>query len=210
MLRFLVWMAIIAGAITGVARLTVIRWWRVPTDDPVLAASVTPTLAAGDLVLLWRGTEPRFGSLVVCPDPEDPTRVVVGRIAGEAGDHVVVEADNVLINDERAQTEHACSDHVFTVVDPNTGNDVEQRCQIEAMGGVSHMRGALTGQVMRQRTEREVGEGKVFLLSDNRQYPLDSRHFGGVDRESCKESIFFRLVGQRGFLDVSRRFTYIR
>jgi signal peptidase I len=209
MLRFLVWLALLAAAVIGLARLTVLRWWRVPTDDPVLAASVSPTLRAGDLILLWRGTEPRFGSLVLCPDPEDPTRVVIGRIAGEAGDHVVIDGDNVTVNHERAHTEHACRQQTFTVIDPNTGNEVEQHCQIEAMGGVSHMRGALTG-ALRQRTEREVGAGRVFLLSDNRQYPLDSRHFGAVERRTCGESIFFRLVGRGGFRDVESRFTYIR
>jgi signal peptidase I len=210
MLRFLVWTALIFGAIVGIARLTVLRWWRIPSDDPVLAASISPTLEPGDLVLSWRARQPPFGSMTVCPDPEDPARLVIGRIAGEPGDRIAIDGDNVRINDARADTEHACSEAVFIVVDPNTGNEVEQRCSVEAMGGVSHMRGNwLPGQT-RQKHEVEVGQGKVFLLSDNRAYALDSRHYGTVDRDTCKESIFFRLVSRRGFMDEVARLTYIR
>ena len=209
--RVLLWTAAVVGVFVGLARLTVLRWWTVPTDDPVLDASIAPTLRGGDVVLLWRFTPPRFGSLVVCPDPDDSSSVVVGRIVAEERDKLVVEGDNVEINDQRAATEHACGERIFTVVHPQTGNEVEQFCEVEALGGVSHMRGTVQGMgAIRQRTERDVGEGKVYLVSDNRAFPFDSRQYGSVDRETCKESIFFRLWSKEGFFDVKNRFTYVR
>lgn len=209
--RFIVWTAVVVGAIVGLARLTVLRWWRVPMDDPYVEASIAPTLRGGDLVLLWRATGPSFGALVVCPDPEDSSRVVIGRIVGEGGDRVSIDGDRLEINDRSAHTETACSDTVFQLADPTTGSPVEQSCSIEDLGGVGHMRGDAAGDKLGPPpSTREVGPGKLFLLSDNRRYPYDSRNYGSLDAASCKESIFFRLVSKHGFFDVKPRLTYIR
>jgi len=209
--RILLWTAVSVGAVVGLLRLTVIRWWRVPMDDPYLEASIAPTLRGGDLVLLWRATQPSFGALVVCPDPEDPGRVVIGRIVGEGGDRVAIDGDHLEINDRSAHTETACSEAVFQVQDPATGSVVEQSCSIEDLGGVGHMRGAGTSdRGAPPPSTRDVGQGKLFLVSDNRRYPYDSRNYGPLDVASCKESVFFRLVSKKGFFDVKPRLMYVR
>jgi signal peptidase I len=207
--RFLLWTAVVVGGVIGLARLVAIRWWRVPSDDPVLEASIAPSLRGGDLVLLWRATAPRFGDLVVCPEPEAPERMVVGRLIGEEGDRVLVEASNVTINGKRARTERACDP--FEVIDPNTGAEVKQHCDVEEVTGHSHMRGSTAGQRLAPPPqEREVADGHVFLLSDNRQYPYDSRDFGTAERSSCREAVVFRLVSGDGYFDHKNRFTVIR
>lgn len=211
MIKAAFWIAVLLGVVIGALRLVALRWWRVPSDDPVLEASIAPTLRGGDWVLLWRGTEPSFGSLVVCPDPETPGRVVVGRIAGEAGDTITLDGDTLEINEHAAGTETACSDRTFKIDDPATGSEVELPCDIEAMGGVAHMKGVATGTGrVPLKTTRKVTEGNVFLVSDNRGYPYDSRNYGAIPRVSCKESIFFRLTSKAGFFDVKNRLTYIR
>ena len=48
---------LIAGIFIGLARLTVLRWWRVPNNDPYLTASISPSVRGGDLILLWRLTK---------------------------------------------------------------------------------------------------------------------------------------------------------
>jgi signal peptidase I len=210
LMRFLMWTVVVIAVVIGIARLVAIRWWRIPADDPVLATSVMPTLYGGDLVLLWRATAPHFGSLVVCADPEDPSRKVIGRIVGEANDKVSVEGDKLRVNGASADTESACG--TFTVNDPSTGAEVKQYCDIEAVGGEAHMRGSGGGSeaLSQQQREYQVAEGKVFLLSDNRRYPFDSRHYGALDRGTCKEAVFFRIFSKDGFKDVDNRFTYIR
>ena len=59
-------------------------------------------------------------------------------------------------------------------------------------------------------SRQEVPPGNVFLLSDNRLFPYDSRDYGSVPLDSCKETVFFRLVGIKGYLDGETRFTFIQ
>jgi signal peptidase I len=210
-LRTVLWIAAVLGVIVGALRLVAIRWWRVPTDDPVLEASLAPTLRGGDWVLLWRATAPRFGGLVLCPDPDNAGRFVIARILGEQNDDVAIDGDSVEINHHPARTESACSDPTFTMTEPDTGSEIQQRCDLEEVGGVLHMRAGSAGlsSAPAAPSDRTVPAGSVFLVSDNRAFPYDSRNYGSIDRSLCKESVFFRLVSKRGFMDVDNRLTYI-
>ena len=58
--------------------------------------------------------------------------------------------------------------------------------------------------------DAEVPDQQVYLVSDNRQFPWDSREFGPVERSTCVETVIFRLVSKEGFFDVANRFTMIR
>src|SRR3954468_13583232 len=98
MFRFLFWCALIVGGVIGVLRLTAIRWWRVPSDDPYLTASTSPSVRAGDLILLWRLSRPHFGDLVLCPEPKHPERMVIGRLVGESRDDLQVNGADITVN----------------------------------------------------------------------------------------------------------------
>ncbi|HMR04620.1 MAG TPA: signal peptidase I [Polyangiaceae bacterium] len=210
-LRFLLWTAIIVGAIVGVARAVAIRWWTVPLNDPYLEASIAPSLRGGDTIILWRLTKPKFGDLVVCPEPDAPERVVIGRIIAEVGDNVAVEGQTVQVNDRAAATEEACNAPKFTVLHPTTRSEIEQGCSMEVLGGHLHMRGGVGGHgLMPRSVKTKVEPGKVFLLSDNRLLPYDSRDFGQVDVNTCTETVVFRLVSAKGFFDVESRLTFIQ
>jgi signal peptidase I len=207
--RFVVWTAIIAGLTVGVARAFLLRWWRVPEDDPWLAASLAPTVVAGDLILLWRFTNPAYGDLVLCPEPDAPDRVVVGRLAAEEDDKIRIDAEGVWVNGKKTQNERNCGS--FEVKDPRSGVPVTQHCEVEDMAGVAHPTGSASGHALRPvPLEQEVPAGKVFLLSDNRLYPYDSRDYGAVERATCRESVVFRVLSKKGYSDVERRFTFIR
>jgi len=209
LIRFLAWTGVLVGILIGVARWTAIRWWQIPDDDPELSASITPSLQGGDWVLLWRFTEPVLGDLVLCPDPDDPTNIVIGRIAAEAGDVIVLEEGKVSVNEHTYDSELNCTERTFSVVDPDSLEDVELSCDMEAIGERTHMRG-YGGKPSRRRISRRVEVGEVFLLSDNRTLPFDSRHYGPMQRDTCKERIFFRLVSKKGFMDTDRCLTYVR
>lgn len=209
--RFVLWTAIIVGGIIGVARVFAIRWWRLPENDPYLDASVAPTLEGGDLIVLWRLTKPSFGDLVMCPEPNAPGRIVIGRIMAEEGDSIEIEGDRVVVNGERSAIESNCIEKTFTVKDPANGRVVTQPCSIEAIAGHTAMRGGHgDNKVPPIATDHKVGPGRVFLVSDNRLFPYDSRDFGTVERSTCTESVMFRLVGSGGFYDQHHRFNYIR
>lgn len=211
LLKFLFWFALVVGVIVGALRLTVLRWWRVPADDPQLVASIAPSLRGGDLVLLWRGSPPSFGDLVVCDSPEYEGEKVIGRIAAEARDSIEIKREQLTVNGSIVRPETACDERTFIVPHPTTEAEVEQHCDMEALGGRTHMRGQASDSKYPIRdVKTEVGEGMVFLVSDNRLFPYDSRHYGSVDRTTCKETVFFRLVSAQGYFDRDGRFTVVR
>ncbi len=209
--RFIVWTTLIVGVLVGLLRATTLRWWQVPERDPVLTASLSPTLRVGDWVLLWRLTEPKVGDLVLCADPQAPSRQVLGRLYAEEGEQVRVSAaGEVFINGKAAPTERGCSP--FREQDPSTKLTVEQTCSEVVLRGRSHPRGnRMTGE--EQGTgiaqDRQVPPGQAFLVSDNRHFPYDSREYGTVTRATCQEFVFFRLWGAGGYGDTSRRFSYV-
>lgn len=207
--RFALWLLVVVGAIVGMLRLTAIRWWKVPDDDPYLAASLAPTLRAGDWVLLWRLTPPVPGLLTICPEPKHPDRVVVGRAVGDAGDTVKVEGSQLFLRGRAQDNEGDCNDSTFSVVDPETGKEVEQDCSVEVAQGLRHLRGDSPKKPEKPDFETTVAEGEFVLVSDNRLFPYDFRDYGPVDRASCTETVFFRIVGAEGFGDKTR-FSYIR
>ena len=59
-------------------------------------------------------------------------------------------------------------------------------------------------------SKSEVGEGMLFLLSDDRSYHDDSRDFGAVAAASCTGRIVFRVVGKDGWSDDKRRMTFVQ
>jgi signal peptidase I len=211
LLRFLFWTALAVGSLVGILRLVAVRWWTVPEDDPWLQASVTPTLQGGDRVLLWRATKPAIGDLVVCPEPGASDHTVVGRIVGEGGDKVRLTRRDLFVNDKPERSERSCLKGTFEVDDPRTNATVEQRCQTVDLAGVLHLRGDATEAALPPLDQEfEVPEGDVFLVSDNRLFPYDSRDFGPVPRSTCRESVMFRLWSKAGLRDQENRFTYVQ
>lgn len=206
-LRIVAWTLVIAGVLIGILRLTVIRWWQVPLGDPVLEASVAPTLRGGDWVILWRGTAPMQGALVLCPEPKT-ARATVGRILAEGGYRVHV-GEQVLLNGHGFETESGCD--AFTVKDPDNGQEVTQGCHREVLGSRTHLRGDPVASLAKPgESDLEVPPQHFYLVSDNRQFPWDSRDFGPVERSTCVETVIFRLVSKDGFFDVGNRFSLIR
>ena len=212
-IRFTVFFVVIIGALVGVLRLTCLRWWQVPADDPDLSASLAPTLQGGDWIILWRATEPSFGDLVLCPDPEDPAEVVIGRIAGEPGDLLAIDTSGRLeINGSRITSDSNCNQPKLTVEHPRSGEEIELRCDIEQLGGRYHQRALVPARAPLKpiASKREVAAGTVYLISDNRYLPFDSRDFGPLARASCGETVIFRLVSRLGFSDVAARLSWIQ
>jgi signal peptidase I len=208
--RFTLWAVVGFIAVIVLFRLTAMRLWKVPEDDPYLVASVAPALRGGDWVLLWRLSPPAVGSLALCPEPKHADRVVVGRLIGEEGQKVTVSGSYIEVNGKRLPSEGGCSAQRFKVRAPRNGADIELRCTTEVVNASVHERGEAEAIADLAPFEAEVGSGEVLLVSDNRRFPYDSRDFGAVDRATCKETVFFRLIGHEGFFHSATRFTYIR
>src|SRR5512133_1070029 len=209
LLRLILWTAIIAASVIGLARATAIRWWRVPLDDPWLGVSLTPTLNPGDWVILWRLTRPSQGDLVVCPEPKAPERIVVARVFGTANDDVDSAGGALRLNGRIPPSEGKCSG--FQIVHPKTGAFVDQYCGVENLEGHLHLRGDLADPSAANTTSKTtaVEPGRFFLASDNRRFFFDSRDYGTVEAASCKETVVFRLWSKDGYFNPTGRFEYI-
>ena len=208
LIRLIVWTLIIVGSLVGLARATAIRWWQVPQDDPWLGASVAPTLRPGDWVLLWRLTRPVEGDLVKCPEPKAPERIVVGRILGAANDQIAFDRGQLRRNDRNLPTERSCES--FEVAHPRTGEVVQQGCSIEDFEGRLYMRGNLAADPPPSMKVLTIEPGSFFLVSDNRQFPFDSRDYGTVEAASCRETVVYRLWSKHGYFDSVGRFDLVQ
>lgn len=208
-LRGTLWTLGVLAVVVLFLRMLFFDVWKVP-DDPVLAASVAPTLAEGDVIIvLTRGT-PGFGELVRCPDPDAPGSFIVGRIAGVGGDVVETDGSLLVVNGTRYDAESGCPKERFVINHPTTGREVQIHCDVVVMGGERHFRGVSPKGPLERKLRTEVRSDAVFLVSDNRNFHDDSRDFGLQPRDLCKERILFRLWGKGGWGDDERRLSYVR
>jgi signal peptidase I len=209
--RAIIFIGVIVGLIYGGLRIFLIQFWTVPDDDAALSASITPSIAGGDTVILLHAGSPKFSDLVRCTDPEEPSRWVIGRIVAEAGDSIEILPTRLIVNGQPVRSETSCAPQTFTVDDPTTGSPVELRCDMENLGGASHMRatGKREGMAVDAPIKATVQEGFFYLVSDNRFYPFDSRSYGPVPIETCDARIIFRLWSAQGFSDDETRFMWV-
>jgi signal peptidase I len=195
--------------IAALLRLFVFEVWTMP-DDAFQGAQAAPTLAGGDtLILLRRGT-PGFGELVRCTDPVNAQLFVVGRIAGVEGDTVELEGRKLLVNGHGYEGDSACAEPKLWVKHPETLKDIELGCDVVQMGGSWHYRAGLVQPTFEEKKSMTVKPGMLFLVSDNRAMHDDSRDYGLVLRDTCKERVVFRLWSKAGWSDEKTRTSYIR
>ena len=196
-------------AVGLLARAIFVDVWTLPEDDKISAA-VAPSLAGGDTILYMKRNKPAFGDLVRCTDPDDATHFVVGRVAGLAGDSVETNGKELTVNGKRYLSEIACVEGKVTVPHPTSGSSVDITCDQVQMGGHPHFRGASDKAGIFTPTTTVVGDGMLFLLSDDRSYHDDSRDFGTVPASSCSGRIIFRLVSKKGWSDANRRMSFVQ
>jgi signal peptidase I len=207
--RGLFWSAAFLVVIGLIARATFVDVWVLP-DDLKMSASVAPSLAGGDAILFMRHIKPAFGDLVRCSDPDDPTRFVVGRVVGLGGDTVETNGRELSVNGKRYLGQLACAEPKVTIPHPTSGSTVEIWCDQVEIAGHSHMRGSSDKAGIFTPTKAAVGQGMLYLLSDDRSYHDDSRDFGTVPAESCTGRIIFRLWGKEGWSDDKRRMMFVQ
>lgn len=206
LLQIAIWVIVVGGAVGGLLYYFVFDVWTVPTDDPLLAASIEPTLSAGDLVVLARHPTVARGILLRCPDPQAEGRFIVARAIAEAGDEFMLDSETIHIDGHRVVTPHACMESKTTVLDPNRNERIELSCATEEYGEGSYS--VLRSDHPEPATHANIEPGKWYLVSDDRHVHLDSRDFGQVDPSTC-EHVVFRLVGAKGWSDWKSRLTFI-
>jgi signal peptidase I len=199
------WLALVIGGVGFVVERTLLEVWRVPVDDPLFAASIEPTLSAGDLVLVTRHGSPSRGELQRCGDPQAPGRYIVARAIGSGGETVDVKDEGVSVDRQRNPSPRSCGS--TTLRDPRTGDDVDLLCRVQEYSemGFSVLVAAQNPEPPASAT---VEPSRWYLVSDDRHIHLDSRDFGQVDAASCQH-VVFRLVSAAGFGDAKKRLSVI-
>ena len=209
--RFIAWFVVVVGGTLAILFSTVLELWTIPLDDPRHNASLAPSLAGGDTVILMRGKGAQ-GDLVRCLDPDEPRRFVVARLFAEGGDKISFPGDEVLVNSTKTDRISGCLEPHLTIKDPMNGDPLDLVCGLEAFHGIKHDRaGSPKGPrpSSGKLTPYEVPAGKAYIVSDDRAYPLDSREYGPVSRDGCHGAIFFRVSSALGLSDRTRRFEYV-
>jgi signal peptidase I len=204
--RFVLWFAVIFGAIGAIIHYAFADFWTVPGDDPRMALAIQPMLEAGDVVLVKRHGQNALGNLLRCADPDEPRRFVMGRMVA-AGSTVHITGQHFMTPGSRPTGSGSCP--AARLVNPATSNEVELLCREEDFGGTTYQIFVKANEGGEETTQDlNVPNGKAFLLSDNRYMHLDSRDFGMVDEMTCHQ-IFFRMWGGQGFMDAKHRFNLI-
>lgn len=150
--------------------------------------SMVPNLVAGDTFLVLTRGLLGPGEVAVCQDPENPDKMVVGRIIGVPGSTVAINANRIIVNG--AMQNYPSSD-ILIYEDNTSGEQLEFSVSVveELVGGHFYPVAFMERAGDRDLPTYTVGEG-FFLLGDNRNRARDSRHFGEVPIESCLGKAF--------------------
>jgi signal peptidase I len=206
-LRVLIWITLVCAVLVGVVFIF-FDTWTVPGDDPQFAASIEPSMSAGDVVLVLRSAGASNGALVRCTDPDAPARFVAGRVVGEPGDSIEFVNGTMLVNNRTPTASVACDPSVYRLKNPGTQEDEDLNCFMEEYGGSTHPALRLMKDTPGRDSKTTVEMGKIFLASDNRVMHLDSRDYNMVVPGTCHH-IALRLWSANGWMDSKKRLTVL-
>ncbi len=150
--------AFIVNSLLAPLIIPLIKAYKVP------AGSMASTLMIGDHIIVnkkyYTNNSPKRGDVVIFPDPSGPSKDFIKRVIGLPGETIEILAKKVYIN----------------------GRPLEEPYIMGAPG-----RGLRTDMAPSKKFGPvTVPSGKLFVLGDNRDNSLDSRHFGFVDITSLK------------------------
>ena len=145
----------------------------------ISSTSMQDSLQVGDYLLvhkLGHNSEINRGDLVTFRYPVDPRQTFVKRVIGVPGDHIRIEGKQVIRNGRRLIEPYV--EHVDPAMEPFRDNfPAVPTMALPAQGMDMLQHHVVAGAVV-------VPPGELFLLGDNRDESLDSRHSGFVPREN--------------------------
>jgi signal peptidase I len=172
---------VFTAGLAYLARTYVVQAYRTP------AASMVPTLEVGDNFFVNKLTRNiRRGDVVVFKYPLDPSVEYVKRVVAVGGDFVTVDEGEFLIN---GQAPHAERQGVEQRMDPVMGQHTVERWT-ETLDGRSYTIYRRAGPLT-PWDGKDVPQGHVFVLGDNRDASSDSRSWGTVPLELVEGRALF-------------------
>ncbi len=116
--------------------------------------------------------EPERGDIIVFPFPQDPSQDYIKRVVGIPGDVIEIRDKQLIRN----------------------GQIVEEPYVIHKDPDLSFRRDSMP--------PRTVPPGKVFVMGDNRDFSMDSRFWGFVDKDSIHGKALLIYWSSTHFIDV--------
>ncbi len=148
----------------------------------ITTGSMTPTLFPGDLIMtdrrIYHSAQNyglKRGELVVFKYPKDKTIPFVKRIIGLPGDKIEIKGMDLYVNGQKISNKEG------TDLENSQGENTEKKTITVYEEGdsgtyaVSYIKGS-----ERKDLTITVSEGYCFVLGDNRDNSLDSRHWGPI------------------------------
>lgn len=129
----------------------------------ILSDSMQPTLQKGDYIMIrlryYRSRKPERGDLVVLKNPQNPSQELIKRVVGLEGEKFEIRNKRVFINNSPLQEDYKTrlDSSVYIRKLSPFDNSIRDNC----------------GPLI-------VPWGHCFVLGDNRDNSLDSRHWGSV------------------------------
>jgi len=153
---------IIAIVLALVIRTLVVQAFKIPSG------SMLPTLQIGDHILvnkfLFWFTDPQRGDIIVFRFPQDEGRDFIKRVIALPGESVEIRGKEVFVNRKPLRESYAA--HLDRAIQENPHSPRDN-----------------FGPVV-------VPAGQLFMMGDNRDYSMDSRFWGFLDRNKVKGKAF--------------------
>ncbi len=159
----------------------------------VPAASNYPTIIPGDRFLAnklaYKNNDPQRGDLVVFINPEDRRINYIKRVVAVAGDTVEIKDGHLYINDQKLIRQKAPQSILDNIRIEVRGEPLEGEVFYEINGDSKYnifSAKPLHGPGLPDFAAITVPKHHCFVLGDNRDHSLDSRHFGPVPLATVK------------------------
>ncbi|MFV0558964.1 MAG: signal peptidase I [Enterococcus sp.] len=145
--------------------------------------SMDPTLADGQRLIASKITTYSRGDIITCEEPDEDGRLIVKRIIGLPGDHVVMNDDQLTINDDTVPEDYLASyQAAFN----------EDQLQSEYDYDADFQYVASQAENFTSDFDYTVPAGEYLVLGDNRLISKDSRYFGFVKENAIKGEVVLR------------------
>lgn len=154
------------------------------TPVQVSGHSMDPTLADKQRLIASKISSYDRQDIVICVEPDDPSKIAVKRLIGLPGDTIEMKDDVLTINGE-VYEEPYLDDFKEKFTDDQLQDEYSYREMFQQIAaGAEHFTDDFTVT---------VPEGSYFVMGDNRLISRDSRSFGVVTEDQMEGKVLLRF-----------------